>query len=276
MAFELGRLWTTEWIVCGFFAYLVVLSCVRPLAPGSRRRVLLVGIVCIVLAAMLSQLRPSPSLRIVREWLPGIYLLQGYWLCGLFFRRPMLRVEQRLLAIDAWLLDQAGVRRVASRTPRLVASWFELAYLLAYPFVPVGFGLFLALGQGERVDAFWTAALLAAFACYGLLPWIQTRPPRSLAAERPIWIPHLRLRRLNAAVLQRMSVQVNTCPSGHAAAAVAVALAVASAGAPAAGGAFLLVAASIVVATVLGRYHYALDSLLGGVIGIGAWWIAFG
>lgn len=275
MALELGPLWSTEWIVCGFFAYLIVLACVRPLPPGSRRRVLLVSLVCIALAVMLSQLRPSPSLRILREWVPTVYLLQGYWLCGLFFRRPMLGVERRLLAFDTWLIERAGLRRLARRAPRIVASWFEMAYLLAYPFVPVGFGLFLALGQRERVDAFWTAALAAAFACYGLLPWIQTRPPRALATQGPLMMPHLALRRLNGAVLQRMSVQVNTCPSGHAATASAVALAVASAGAPAASVAFLGVAASIVVATVLGRYHYAIDSVLGLAIGIGAWWIAF-
>lgn len=275
MALELRPLWTTEWIVCGFFAYLIVLSCVRPLPPGARRRVLLVSLVCIALAVMLAQLRPSPGLRILREWIPTVYLLQGYWLCGLFFRRPMLGVERRLLAFDSWLIERAGLGRLAGRTPRLVASWFELCYLLAYPFVPVGFGLFLALGQRGRADTFWTAALLAAFACYGLLPWIQTRPPRSLAAQRPLLIPHLALRRLNGAVLQRMSVQVNTCPSGHAATAAAVALAVSSAGAALAAAVFLGVAASIVAATVLGRYHYAIDSVLGLAIGIGAWWIAF-
>ncbi len=274
MPFDLRPLWLTEWIVCGFFLYLIVLSRVRPLASARRRRVLLAGLVCIALAVMLAQLRPSPSLRIVRDWVPAVYLLQGYWLCGLFFRRPALGMERRLLAFDTWLFERSGLRRAAARAPRVVASWFEAAYLLAYPFVPVGFGVFLALGHRDRADEFWMAALIAGFACYGMLPWVQTRPPRALAADRPLWMPHLNLRRLNATVLQRMSVQVNTCPSGHAATAVAVALTVASAGAPAFGGAFLFVAASIVVATVLARYHYTVDTLLGLTVGVAAWGIA--
>ena len=275
MAFDLRQLWFTEWIVCGFFLYLIVLSCLRPLPAGGRRRVLLVGFVCIALALMLSQLPPSPSLRVIRDWVPAVYLLQGYWLCGLFFRRPSLRIERRLLAFDAWLFERSRLRRAAARAPRLVASWFEATYLLAYPFVPGGFGVFLALGHRDRADEFWMAALVAGFVCYGMLPWIQTRPPRSLAADRPLWMPHPGLRHLNATVLQRMSVQVNTCPSGHAATAVAVALTIVSAGAPAAGAAFLFVAASIVVATVMARYHYTLDTLLGLAVGVAAWGIAF-
>ena len=274
MTFDVRQLWVTEWIVCGFFLHLIVLAHLRPLDAGRRRRVLLAGLVCIALAGMLSQLRPSPSLRLVRDWVPAVYLLQGYWLCGLFFERPALGIERRLLALDTLLFERSGLRRAVLRAPRLVASWFEAAYLLAYPFVPAGFGVFLALGHRGRADEFWTAALIAGFACYGMLPWIQTRPPRALAADRPLWTPHPGLRRLNAAVLQRMSVQVNTCPSGHAATSVAVALTVVSAGAPAIGAGFLFVAASIVVATVLARYHYTLDTLLGLAVGVAAWGIA--
>ena len=275
MPLDLRQLWITEWIVCGFFVYLIVLSFVRPLTSGRRRRVLLAGFVCITLAVMLSQLRPSPGLRIIREWVPAVYLLQGYWLCGLFFRRPSLRIERRLLALDTWLFERSRLRRAAARAPRLVASWFEATYLLAYPFVPGGFGVFLALGHRGRADEFWTAALIAGFVCYGMLPWIQTRPPRALATDRPLWTPHPNLRRLNTTVLQQMSVQVNTCPSGHAATAAAIALTIAFAGAPATGAAFLFVAASIAVATVMARYHYTLDTLLGLTVGGAAWGIAF-
>lgn len=268
------ELWTSEWVVCGFFAYLVVLSRVRPLAAGARRRVVLVGLVCIALVLMLSQLRPSPSLELLREWLPAVYLLQGYWLCGVFYRRPMPQVERRLLAVDTWLFGGGRLGRLVARTPRIVCSCFELAYLLAYPLVPAGFGLFVALGQRARADDFWTAALVASFACYGMLPWIQTRPPRALTMRGPLCSPYPVLRRLNGAVLRRLSVQVNTLPSGHAAASTAVGLAVWSASA-AAGAVLLGIAAGIAVGTVLGRYHYATDSLSGVLVGALGWWVAF-
>ena len=267
-------LWTSEWVVCGFFAYLVVLSRIRPLAAAARRRVALVGLVCIALVIMLSRLRPSPSLEVLREWLPAVYLLQGYWLCGVFYRRPMPGIERRLLAVDTWLFGPGALGLLVARTPRIVCSCFELAYLLAYPLVPLGFGAFVALGQRARADDFWTAALIAAFGCYGMLPWIQTRPPRALAMRGPLCSPYPVLRRLNGAVLGRLSVQANTLPSGHAATSVAIGLAVWSVS-TAAGAALLGMAAGVTIGTVLGRYHYAIDSLSGVLVGALGWWVAF-
>ena len=66
-------------------------------------------------------------------------------------------------------------------------------------------------------------------------------------------------------MLGRASIQVNTLPSGHAAGAVATALAVATV-MPDAGAVFLVLALSIAMATVIGRYHYIVDSVLGIVV----------
>ena len=200
--------------------------------------------------------------------------MEGYWLCGLFFRAPMTGVERRLLSLDAAVFDGTRLRALLARAPGAVASWFELAYLLAYPFVPGAFAALVVLGERTRADEFWTALLAASFACYGMLPWIQTRPPRAFAADRPLYAPHRGLRRLNAVVLRRMSVQWNTFPSGHAASATAAALVVASTGYATAGAVFIFIAASITVATVLGRYHYLLDTLLGLLLGLAGWGIA--
>ena len=45
---------------------------------------------------------------------------------------------------------------------------------------------------------------------------------------------------------------------------------------PRVGAPVLVVAASIVLATVLGRYHCTVDSLLGTALGVGDWWVAVG
>ena len=75
------------------------------------------------------------------------------------------------------------------------------------------------------------------------------------------------IRRLNLRVLGVASIQLNTFPSGHAAAAAATALAV-GARLPLAGVVFGLLALGIAIGSVVGRYHYAADALAGGVIGI--------
>jgi membrane-associated phospholipid phosphatase len=267
------QLSTTDWIVGGFFIYIAILGAFRPLAFGQRVRVLLVALACIGAAALLAAEPPWPAARTARAWLPALFLLQGYWLSGLFFRRPMPDVERRLLAIDhRWF--GSTLNRFAAGGPRLVQEYLELAYLLTFPLVPASFWVCWRAGDLRDVDSFWTATLLAGFACYATLPWIQTRPPRHMEPRGSSGDRRSLFRPINVAVLDRMSVQANTFPSAHAALAVAAALGVAEVDGPA-GALVGIVAASVVVATVVGRYHYALDSLIGVLVGAAAWWVAW-
>ena len=261
----------SEWIVCGFFAYLIVLARVFPLSGRRRARVLLVGLVCVGLVAMLSQLRLRLPMRVVRDWVPALYLLQGYWLCGLFFERPMRAVERRLLQLDQRLFALTRLAALVRRAPRALLELLELAYLCAYPFIPATLGLLYAAGQRAEADRFWVAVLVASFGCYGMLPWVQTRPPRSTEPAGPIDRRPLALRRLNMAVLDRGSVRVNTLPSGHAATALAAALVVGEL-LPGLLPVLVVSALAIGLATVVGRYHYTLDTVLGLAVGVAAWW----
>ena len=65
----------SEWIVCGFFAYLVLLARLFPVSGRRRARVLLVGLICVGLVVMLSQLRLRLPMRVARDWVPALYLL---------------------------------------------------------------------------------------------------------------------------------------------------------------------------------------------------------
>jgi membrane-associated phospholipid phosphatase len=195
--------------------------------------------------------------------LPALILVIGYWLSGLFFIGPMLDVERRLLDVDRRL-----ARACVRPCPRIAREYLELAYVLVYVVVPAGALTLAAGGHASEVPRFWAVVLLAGFVSYGALPWLQTRPPRAI--DTSAVLPPSALRRFNVAILDRASNQVNTLPSGHAATAVAAALVVFGV-MPGAGVAFGIVAASIVFATVIGRYHYAVDSLLGVIVGVGAW-----
>ena len=83
---------------------------------------------------------------------------------------------------------------------------------------------------------------------------------------------NVQTRRVNDLVLRRGSIHVNTFPSGHAAGALATALAVAHIS-PAAGYAFGIVALGIAAGSIVGRYHYAADSLAGLIVPIVVWLI---
>jgi len=122
----------------------------------------------------------------------------------------------------------------------------------------------------RAMDGFWAAVLPATLFCYAVYPFFPLTPPRLLFADVPG--PHVAplLRHWNFWLLDHYSVQACIFPSGHVAAATAVALAVRK-HAPRLGALFLFLAASVAIATVYGRYHYAADAVAGALVGVAAY-----
>jgi len=261
---------TSEWIVVGYLACLVAGAIVRRL-PAGRRRTLFItapGVVAAIVTT--ARLPQTPVVTAFRDWLPGVYLLAGYWLSGLFHTRPAHRLEEQLARFDRRLgLD--GRSDLGARLPRPVLEYLEGAYLLVYPLVPAALLVIVLLGGSRSADHFWTVVLLACYGSYSTLVLFMTRPPR--ATEQPAGGAASRgvlLRKANLFILDRGSIQVNTLPSGHAAGALAAALVVAEV-APLAGAIFTWLALSVAAGSVVGRYHYAIDSILGLLMAVGAW-----
>lgn len=198
---------------------------------------------------------------------PCAYLLAGYWLPGRLYAGPNERLERSLLRIDEQLM--ARFRPVCPPRNRALRAYLEVSYLLCYPLVPAAFAVAYSLHADPVIaaDRFWRVVLAAVFVCYGLVPWLPMRPPRAL----PPYVGGTRgsVQRLNLLVLRHASIQVNTFPSAHTAAAVASALVVGRLH-PAAGAVVGGLAVSIAVASVVGRYHYAADAVLGALVAAAA------
>jgi len=123
------------------------------------------------------------------------------------------------------------------------------------------------------VDHFWTAVLMATLFCYAVYPLFPLTPPRLLFHDLPGPPVPLFLRMANLWLLGNYGVQACIFPSGHVAGVTATSLAV-RAYRPRLGGLFLVVAASVAVATVVLRYHYAADALAGALVGCAAFAIS--
>ena len=252
------------WIAASatFFAYVVACAAlVSGLAPRRRARVVTLSGAGLVLCAGGHLLPHEPLLH---QWiLPPVLLLLGYWTSGLLFVAPMPAAERLLEAIDR----AVGVDHVAAVMPRWSAELMEAAYLSIYPLIGLGFAAHLLGSTAPDSDRFWNVILITDFICFACLPWVQTRPPRALLNGGP-W--RARLRRLNLWLLGRVSIKVNTFPSGHAAEACVLALLLADLSWPLAGG--MAVAAVLVSAgAALGRYHYAADVLAGWSVALAVW-----
>jgi membrane-associated phospholipid phosphatase len=247
----------------GSAIFLGYLGFVVALPRGLRRR----NKVCILAGIALGMVLLGVSVRLPADgpanvWiLPPALLLLGYWTSGLLFVAPMPRAERLLARID----DDLGVQAIAARMPRPLVELLEFAYSGVYLLIPIA--LWLALRQGVRVDHFWTTILLTDYICFGMLPWVQTRPPRAVGFDAP-WRSSWRV--VNLQMLNASSVQVNTFPSGHAAEALACALLVSGGPALVVVGMFAA-AAAISAGTVYGRYHYAADALAGWAVALLVW-----
>jgi hypothetical protein len=254
------QLWQTVGIV--FFVYIVAVAVWR----GGRGRTasVFVGAASGILIIAAASISPQPAALVDWVW-PPLVLLIAYWSSGLLFVAPVPGQERAL----AWLDDRLAVRDLARRTPRPVAELLEVAYLAVYAIVPIALVVQLMFSVDASPSRFWSVVLITDFICFGVLPWVQTRPPRSLESGEP-W--DSAIRRFNLHVLGATSIHANTFPSGHAAEALAAALLVLDAPRFVVG---VMFAAAFCVAAgaVLGRYHYLADALAGWVVAISVAWI---
>ena len=254
----------SEWITVGYFAYLAGAAALVPaIGRRQRRRAILTAIAAAIAVPTLAAFG-TPAL-VWRDWMPLVYILLGYRLPALLVTGTNPELERRLLTLDHRWLGVGNATTLSERVPRPVIELLELAYLFCYPMVPLGFACLYVAGLRGESDRFWTAVLLAVFGCYGVLPWLPTRPPRAIEGA-PMRSSGL-VRRFNLRVLSLASIQLNTFPSGHVAASLATALAV-YACLPSAGLPLGLLALAIAAGSVVGRYHYAADALAGAVVAL--------
>lgn len=201
--------------------------------------------------------------------LPGAMTLAGYWLSGLFVGSPQPRLEQWLLQSDRRLFERLQIDRLLDAAPRWFLDVVEFIYSTVYVVVMAGALVVAPLGI-DAVLAYWAVVVPAELVCCAALPFLRCRPPRSLEAEGVIARRNPTMRRLNTLIVDRGSVQVNTIPSAHVASALAAGLAVSS-WQPFAGAIVIILAVLIAFAATVGRYHYAVDCVLGGAVALVVW-----
>lgn len=260
---------TSEWIQVGFAILLAVAAWMQPVVskrrlPVRRRWIVtllaIVPCVAVAVARASAFVLPPFYVDILRDWLTVALFLVPYWQTGQFFQGPNHAIEKRLLAFDQWLMPQAA--RTAG-TPRSgLGTLLEIGYLFCYPLVPLGLLALYAVGQRRNAPSFWLVVLVATYLCYVITPFVPALPPRDLAGGPPTKAKAGKTRVFNRWILKHGSIHAISFPSAHVASTFAVAL-VLLRFTPAVGALFLFVSVWIALGAVIGRYHYALDVLMG-------------
>ena len=247
-----------------YFAACAAIACVRPLPPARRLQIAAIAAPMIAVIASLARYGSSS----IRDWAPAAGILAGYYASGRFFVGPSQRVEAWLIAWDRRLLGDPATR--FARWPRALVAYLEIVYMGCFLLVPAGFGALAAAGRSDLADRYWTIVAAAELGAFAPLTIIQTRPP--WLVERKAVVADRAVHRAAARMVERFTIHANTFPSGHVAGSLAAALALLGP-LPWLAGAALVLAISIAVATVVGRYHYVIDGVAGVALAVAVWTI---
>jgi len=251
---------SSEWIALLYFLYLAIVCWLRPVRTA--RRLIITGISAVLVAVIWLVAYRAPGYA--RDWAPFLYVSVAYYLTGHLFVAASLDLEAWLMKWDHRWFGDPTTR--FSRWPSWLIAYLDVIYTLCFVLLPGGFALLVLAGHSADANRYWTMVLAADLGAFAPLSVFQTRPPWAL--EPPAVLAASRIHRLATYVVKNATTGVNTFPSGHVAVTIAVALGVFPS-LPIAGVVLLLCAASIAVACVVGRYHYAVDVLAGAALGFG-------
>ena len=255
----------SEWIQIVFASGIGVLAWIQPLEIGRRLRITLLAIIVPVTILNARFALHGFAGSVVRDWLPTALLLIPYWQAGQFFTGPDERIQEWLARSDKKVLQLIGQfkRMIGSSENRGWARYFETAYLMCYPLVPIGLSALYLGHHRAAADFYWIVVVLASDICFAITTFVPAMPPR-LVPERTenFKIVASHVRKLNLEILNRGSIHAITFPSAHVGSTTAVALVLVRF-LPVTGAIFLVIAASIAIGAFLGRYHYFLDVALG-------------
>jgi membrane-associated phospholipid phosphatase len=274
-----------EWILLVFFAYIALLGLFfrdRPHLRGQPWIVLLAVGALFCALGNLERGRYKRVCGIVRDWLPVFLTLLAFREMEFFLPRDYNSAyEFAWIHWDRVLLHDWGLRAAIESWGNALPFYLEFCYLLVYGVAAYGVGL-LSGGPRRSIDRFWVVYLLGTLGAYALFPYFPTRPPRYVFPHMEP--PHVTtwVRHFNLFLLSRATIHVGVFPSAHVSAAFASAWAMFLTK-PARrmwGWVLLVYAASVAIATIYGRYHYAADALAGFAISLAAaaclciwdWW----
>jgi len=250
---------SSEWIGVVYFAYLAIASWLGTRATIRRLQVAVTSLAMCAAIAIIAR-RASTS---VRDWAPFASIGAGYYVSGWLFATPSIRFEAWLLEWDRRLLGDP-TRRFAL-WPGWLLAYLDIVYTGCFLLLPAGFAALWARGHQSLADRYWSMVAIAELGSFGALAFVQSRPPWAL--ERPPALPDSTIHTAAAHIVREFTTGANTFPSGHVAGSFAIALALLPVE-PMAGGLFLVFAASIALACVIGRYHYVVDLLAGALLAV--------
>lgn len=274
--FERRLLRPAEWLLVAYFTYTALLAWLFRLDPVHRDGLTAVNCMLVALVWLLASADvrwPDETLSYARDWLPAPLTLVAYWEMSWFQpQRHTYRFEQVWIQWDKWLLNDWNLRGLLEAPGWLVPAALELSYTLMYAIPVLSVAVLYLCRRRERVDRFFFTFLLGSLTAYSLFPYFPSEPPRFVFPGQDLPGVVTVFRQFNLWLLDTFDIRTSVFPSGHVTGAFSAAFAMLLAYPERKrfGGCLLILATSIALATVYGRYHYAVDGVAGFLISVAA------
>lgn len=256
---------------------LFYLSALAPLLPGRPRAdarvfalALTVSVIVIALAWAEANINPL-AFSIVRDWLALALVLTCYrtldWFSPFHYS---LSLEREWLSFDHLVLIKWGLRAAIESAGKLLPFYLELCYLLTSFAGAIALAILYLHRKRDRCDQFLFVYLLGTLTAYAIIPFFPSQPPRTAFPLAQAPVVHTAMRAVNLSLLSKAGIHSGVFPSAHVSSTFAAAwgMWLAMSERKVYGWLFLVYAASVAVATVYGRYHYAVDALAGIVVSL--------
>jgi membrane-associated phospholipid phosphatase len=266
----------SEWVLAAYFAYVTALTGILRVSSEVRVRTLVVnGLLFCFYAILLTRFRASEVTRHLRNWIPLALMLLGYkemgWLAPAAHDHHL---EQAWIVLDRSALRDWRLREIIESAGPLFPAILETCYVLVYSLPAFVMTMLYLYRRSRSADDLLFIYLLGLFLSYMQFPLWPSEPPRIVFPGEDAPTVDTLLRQFNHWILGGYGIHTSVFPSAHVSGAVAASFAMkrAFADRPWIYRGVFIYAALVALATVYGRYHYAVDAVAGIVVGMVAAW----
>jgi len=263
------RLRSAEWLLVIYFGYVAVIAPRFPLLrPLIWRPFLVEALVCsLFLALAYGESREHATLfSMMRDWAAVALILVAYREMDWFSSIPRnFDLQLQWVQWDRTILYRWGLQRAIEALGALGPMYLELCYALVYAVAPFLAAVFYFEHRRARVNGALFLYLLGTLLAYALFPYFPSDPPRIAFGGSDMPNITTAARQLNMWLTGNYGIHSSVFPSAHVSSAFSAAWAL-FAFLPERrrfGWGMLIYAASVAIATVYGRYHYAADAVAG-------------
>lgn len=251
---------------------LFYLAAIAPLLPGRPRAdgrvfALALAVAAILMALAWAEAKLHPlAFSMVRDWLALGLVLTCYRTLDWFSpAHYSLSLEHAWLAFDQLVLIKWGLRAAIESTGKLLPFYLEFCYLLTSFAGAIALAILYLHRKRDRCDSFLFVYLLGTLTAYAIIPFFPSQPPRTAFPLAQAPTVHTAMRAINLALLSKAGIHSGVFPSAHVSSTFSAAwgMWLAMPERKRYGWLFLVYAVSVAVATVYGRYHYAVDAIAG-------------